>query len=219
MATLLQRIANHVGRRLRPDRAAFPGSAAYWEQRYHEGGDSGVGSYGKFADFKAEVLNDFVARHGVGSIIEFGCGDGNQLGFARYPRYLGFDVSDQAIARCRSRFASDTSKAFLPVSQYSDQTAHLVLSLDVIFHLVEDAVYFQYMKNLFQASERYVIIYSSNQRDSGKDGAHVRHRRFTDWVTANEPKWRLEAHIPNRYPYQGDYREGSFADFYVFAWG
>ena len=39
---------------------AFPGSEEYWQRRYAAGGNSGEGSYGQFADFKAEVINKFV---------------------------------------------------------------------------------------------------------------------------------------------------------------
>jgi hypothetical protein len=46
-----------------------------------------VGSYGKFAAFKAEVLNAFVQEMRVDTVIEFGCGDGNQLTLARYPLF------------------------------------------------------------------------------------------------------------------------------------
>ena len=44
---------------------SFAGSVAYWEQRYHEGGSSGAGSYGKFARFKAQFLNQFVVEHDI----------------------------------------------------------------------------------------------------------------------------------------------------------
>ena len=64
----------------------FPGSESYWDQRYLSGGTSGAGSYGKFAEFKAEILNDFVRENGVMSIVEYGCGDGNQLKMATYPQ-------------------------------------------------------------------------------------------------------------------------------------
>jgi hypothetical protein len=37
----------------------FPDSATYWEQRYARGWNSGVGSYGRLAEFKAQVLNNF----------------------------------------------------------------------------------------------------------------------------------------------------------------
>ena len=96
----------------RPGRKPFLGSRTYWEERYAGGGNSGVGSYSKFAEFKAEVLNDFIVSNSVGSVIEFGCGDGNQLSLANYPRYLGFDVSATAIDLCHAPFAGDESKSF-----------------------------------------------------------------------------------------------------------
>src|SRR5437660_1578196 len=78
-------------------RTAFLGSKDYWEGRYVEGGDSGHGSYGFLAAEKARFLNAFIEKHHVASVIEFGCGDGNQLSLARYPRYLGLDVSEAAV--------------------------------------------------------------------------------------------------------------------------
>jgi ubiquitin C len=42
----------------RARRLAFPGSGSFWETVYREGGTSGPGSYGRLAEFKAEVLND-----------------------------------------------------------------------------------------------------------------------------------------------------------------
>lgn len=71
----------------------FGGSREYWEARYSQDGDSGSGSIGRLARFKAEFLNSFVLEHDVGSVIEFGCGDGRQLQLAEYPRYIGLDVS------------------------------------------------------------------------------------------------------------------------------
>ena len=195
----------------------FDNSANYWEKRYAAGGNSGVGSYDKFAKFKAEVLNKFVREHGVRAVVEFGCGDGNQLTLARYPKYTGFDVSATAVAMCRKRFASDSAKTFRTVDEYKGETADLAISLDVIFHLVEDAVFENYMRTLFNASSRYVIIYSSNTDDNeGFAGSHVWHRKFTEWVNKNLQQWKLAQHIPNRYPYRGDYTQGSFADFFIY---
>jgi hypothetical protein len=90
----------------------FRGSQTYWEAHYSRGGTSGEGSYGKFAEFKAEVLNRFVTENHVRSVIEFGCGDGNQLSYAQYPAYIGLDVSKTAIRQCIHRFRDDTSKSF-----------------------------------------------------------------------------------------------------------
>lgn len=195
----------------------FPGSAAYWEYRYRAGGNSGAGSYAQFAEFKADILNRFVTAHHVQTVIEFGCGDGNQLRLATYPRYLGFDVSATAISHCRELFKSDASKSFRLVSEYDGQSADLALSLDVIYHLVEDSIFEQYMRTLFEASNRYVIIYASDSADNrGHDGMHIRHRKFTRWLKENLPGWSLVEHLPNRYPFSGDSRTGSFAEFFIY---
>lgn len=195
----------------------FPGSASYWRRRYRNGGHSGVGSYGKFAAFKAEVINAFVAECAVRSVIEFGCGDGHQLRLANYPRYLGVDVSRRAIASCRRSFGDDRTKRFRPLRHYRGERADLAISLDVIYHLVEDVVFERYLRTLFGAARHYVIIYSSNTNDNrGYEGTHIRHRRFTDRVAAQLPEWRLIRHVANRYPFRGNPRTGSFADFFIF---
>ena len=196
----------------------FANAESYWTRRYASGGNSGAGSYGKFAEFKAEVINGFVAESGVHSVIEFGCGDGAQLELARYPEYIGFDVSTHALDRCRARFGSDPHKKFALTTDYANERADLTLSLDVVYHLVEDAVFDAYMRRLFGSANRYVIVYSSNY-DERADTAvpHIRHRDFVKWVSRNCLDWALLSHIPNRYPYEGDHSAGTFADFYVFA--
>lgn len=215
---ILGRITYQIYRRL-PARykkpGPFPGSQKYWERRYCEKGDSGVGSYGKFAEFKAEIINAFVDKHSVRSVIDFGCGDGNQLILAKYPKYLGFDVSKTAISKCQKTFASDTTKSFSLMSKYKGERADVTLSLDVIYHLVEDKVFEHYMRTLFDASERYVIIYSSDYNNNRNDNeiTYLKHRNFTTWIKMNLPNWKLIEHLPNKYPYQGDYTQGSFLTF------
>jgi SAM-dependent methyltransferase len=196
---------------------SFKGSADYWEKRYQKGGNSGSGSYGKMAEFKARFLNGLVEKERLQSVIEFGCGDGNQLQLAKYPSYIGVDVSPTAVATCRDHFKSDNTKRFLHLSEYRNERADLSMSLDVIYHLVEDSVYESYMRTLFAASNRIVVIYSCDApEDSAVTSAHVRPRRFSAWITRNLPEWKLKAHVPNELPYQGDSDTGSWSDFYVF---
>jgi hypothetical protein len=197
----------------------FKGSEKYWKERYNKGGTSGSGSYGYLAEFKAEFLNNFVKNNNIPSIIEFGCGDGNQLTLSRYPTYLGFDISPESIRRCRELFLNDKSKGFKLTGEYAGETADLTLSLDVIFHLTEDPVFHDYMNKLFDSSLRYVIVYSSNTEHlplAAKKQPHVRHRKFTEWVEKNRPQWKLKEHIPNKYPFDGT-EKTSFSDFYVFG--
>jgi hypothetical protein len=200
-------------------RRAFPGSAAFWENRYREGGTSGSGSYGKMAEFKAEILNEFVRTQAIQTVIEFGCGDGAQLELARYPEYVGVDVATVPIERCSARFEKDPTKRFYLSSTLPGDLGvfDLALSLEVIFHLVEDSVFDSYMSSLFARSRRYVVIFSSNY-DALTDGAHVRHRKFTDWTEKNARVWKATAVVPNRFPFDpARPDETSFSDFHFFA--
>ncbi len=191
--------------------AKSAGSQAYWQRRYEVGGDSGCGSYGEHAEFKAAVLNEFVAEHRVESVIEFGCGDGNQLTLAHYPRYLGLDVSERAVARCRERFHGDSTKSFALLGDYTGERAELALSLDVIFHLIEDDVFDAHMRALFAAATRYVVVYATNTtKQAPMQRAHVRHREFTTWVSGHAPAWQLLQELRNPKARAGDSMSASF---------
>jgi hypothetical protein len=197
---------------------AFPGSEEYWQRRYAAGGNSGEGSYGQFAEFKAEIINKFVESNNVGSVIEFGCGDGNQLTLANYPKYLGIDVSSEAISLCEKKFRSDDKMSFKSLNAYANEKAELSLSLDVIYHLIEDEAFEHHMRALFSAATRYIVIYSSNVSGtmSLPEGSHVKHRQFTKWIDNNVEGWKLSDQIENRYPYNGDHKRGTWSDFYIY---
>lgn len=193
-------------------------SQDYWENRYRANGNSGAGSYHHFAEFKAETINNFITENNIESVLELGCGDGNQLKLAKYKKYIGFDVSQKSIALCKESFKNDATKKFGLMDSYSNERCQLTLSLDVIYHLVEDKVFNDYMKTLFSAAEKFVIIYASNTDDQSLTSAiHVRHRKFTLWIESNCPDWKLLKHVPNKYPYNGDTTKTSFADFYFFG--
>lgn len=196
----------------------FHGSKKYWEERYKKGGNSGEGSYGRLAEFKAEVINSFVKENKINSVIEFGCGDGNQASLFDFKKYIGLDVSETAIKLCRKRFKKDKSKSFFLYNpedlerNKSLYKAELSLSLDVIYHLVEDRSFDLYMKNLLQSAEKFVIIYSSNTNENPKGAPpHIKHRRFTDWVEKNAQEWKLIRKIKNKYS------DRSFSDFFIFC--
>lgn len=195
----------------------FISSEEYWIKRYEMGGDSGKGSYNNFALFKAEVINNFILSENINTVIEFGCGDGNQLIYANYPNYIGFDISPSAILLCKQKFKYDTSKKFKMMVDYNNEIADLSLSLDVIYHLIEDSVFSEYMSMLFDSSNRFVIIYSSNTNKNLKSQSpHVKHREFSQWISNHKPKWKLLKYIPNKFPYQENNNKGSFSDFYIY---
>ncbi|MBP2364685.1 class I SAM-dependent methyltransferase [Pseudonocardia parietis] len=186
------RPANELRRRLR-----FPGTEAYWDRRYEAGGTSGAGSYGPQAEWKASIVNGWVDALGVRSVVDLGCGDGNQLSLAHYPRYLGLDLSAEAVRMCIRRYGDDPTKSFLAYdpSSTSDAAgwlcADLALSMEVLFHLVDDGMFEDYLARLFDSAERYVVICSSDTSDIPQ-GPHERHRPFTPWISANRSDWVLE---------------------------
>ncbi|WGK64057.1 methyltransferase domain-containing protein [Croceiramulus getboli] len=150
-------------------------------------------------------------------MIELGFGDGNQLEYFNFPSYLGFDVSEVVIENCRQKFKEQSHMRFQHVDIIADQKAELVLSLDVIYHLIEDQVYHKYMNQLFDLSERYVIIYAYDSEDAEHHPPHVKPRKFTQWIQAQRPNFKLIQHIPNRYPYnEKKPKKTSFADFYIY---
>ena len=193
-------------------------SKDYWEKRYKNGGNSGAGSYNNLAKFKASILNDFVNRNNINTIIEWGSGDCNQLLLSNYKRYIGYDVSKTAIDICRKKFFHDKTKTFFHLDDnfINDKKADLSISLDVIFHLIEDEVFDLYMKNLFNSSKKYVCIYSTNINKGW--ASHVKHRKFTDWIDKHiSNEWKLKEFIPNKYPFDPRYSsKTSFSNFYFF---
>ena len=204
-------------------RLQFSGSADYWERRYARGGTSGAGSYGGYAEFKAEIINDFVTEHGIGCVIEFGCGDGNQLSLAKYEQYIGLDVSKSALARCAKTFANDSSKSFFLydpncfIDRQGLFRAELGLSLEVIFHLIEDDVFDSYMRHLFASASRFVCIFSSDTDARLTEAPEERDRKFSTWVEANAPRWQLVKKVPHKHSWDPVTRTGSVSDFYFYA--
>ncbi|HBK05903.1 MAG TPA: hypothetical protein DDZ81_08550 [Acetobacteraceae bacterium] len=191
-------------------------SSAYWDTRYRAGGASGAGSLGRLARFKAGVINRFIQDNHIGSVIDLGCGDGSQLALLDLPRdYVGVDVAPAALARCAARFPN---RLFVPYEIVGSlPRAELTLSLDVIYHLVEDTVFAETMRWLFGLATRFVVIYASNV-DADSPAPHVRHRTFTRHVAETQPEWRLLAHVINPCPYDPNRPDDtSFADFFIYG--
>jgi hypothetical protein len=201
----------------------FKGSEKYWEERYSGQGNSGSGSYDHLAEFKADFLNDFVKNYRITSVIEFGCGDGNQLKLAEYPKYIGLDVSTTAVRMCEDLFKEDASKSFFLYNSlaFCDRAgifkAELSMSLDVLFHLVEYEIFSAYLVHLFQSSSRFVIIYASDYDQEQEPVYRHEHRRnFTRFVTKQFPDWKLKEFVRNKYPVETHGEKGSLSDFYIY---
>ena len=165
-------------------------SCNYWEQRYKKGGFSGNGSRGDEVKRKADFVNDFIDQNNIETLIDFGCGDGEFCSLLDIKNYIGLDVSKTIVNECKKKFITDTSKRFLLYKDKASLKADLAISLDVIFHLLENRVFNEYMHKLFHSSNKYIIIYSSNVNQK-TTSFHVKHRKFTDWINHNKKEWEL----------------------------
>lgn len=219
MTVMMRKLKNSFLRRRKiAAEPEFHGSSSYWDERYRSGFTSGSGSYGRLARFKAAVVNSFANDKSLMNAVEFGCGDGNQLRMLRFSTYVGYDPSDHIISHNRQKFASDAEKRFYQLNDFEPPRSpfDVALSLDVILHLVEDDVYEEHMRCVFDFS-KYSIVYSSNFDCAESKTPHVRHRKFTRWVEQWRPFSTLLAHIPNEFPKDpGNPNTTSFADFYIY---
>lgn len=193
-------------------------SLAYWRNRYAKGQNSGSGSYGQVADFKAQVLNTFIKENEISRCIEFGCGDGNQLGLLNIPSYLGFDVAPGAIELCIEKYRDDVSKSFVLYDpkyfvNKSFIEAELTLSMDVILHLIEEEIYSEYMTALFDASSKYVAIFTTaTDKQPAKMAPHNRFRDHRPWIGKFAASFREINSVLT--PHELGYPEGTGFYFY-----
>lgn len=198
-------------------------SAGYWEKRYADGGNSGLGSYGRLAEFKAEVINGIIKQHEINSVIEFGCGDGNQLSLIKCKKYTGLDVSLTALQKCTEIFRNDRTKSFFLYDYrcFSDNQGVFLndcaMSIDVLFHLVEPEIYKTYLHHLFSCASRIIIIYAANENIERKS-IHEYYRNFTGYIEKHFQGWKLLEVIKNKYPAKNYADEsGSLADFFIYC--
>lgn len=217
---LARSLAKAALRRL--DNSKFTRSSDYWESRYQAGGTSGAGSYGAIAIGKAEVLNSIVSRYGINTVTELGCGDGNQLTLASYDSYIGLDISPTAVRQCIYRHGGDRSKSFFlydPTCFHDPRgllTSELAISIDVLYHVVEDESFHTHLEHLFSLSSKLVVVFSDDE-SLPSPVAHVRHRAFTPLVAARFPQWRLVERLEHpMFRHTDPDEESVFASFFVF---
>jgi SAM-dependent methyltransferase len=191
----------------------FRTSVSHWQRHYERGGDSGPGSYGDSASYKADLINRVIRKYGIRSIIELGCGDGNQLAYLEVDEYVGLDISKSAIQRCLARHGGNTRRSFIWYDQdHFHDPLHVVsadcsMSLDVIFHLVEDDVFSRYVRNLFNCGRRFVIIYALDMEQEKPVHVSVLLRKYSDYIATAIPEFRIALHVTAKH---------TFGDFYLY---
>ena len=133
----------------------------YWNERYQRGETSGKGSEGFNYEYKRDYINRVIEMYQFERIVDFGCGDGNQIHELNIQQYHGVDIAESSIQRCRDRYAGDPRYRFDILDRNVRFTHYdLALSLDVLYHIVHQVDYESYLRLLFGYS-KYTLIYAN----------------------------------------------------------
>ena len=187
----------------------FTDSARYWEERYYYGGNSGKGSYFQKAAEKAAYLNAKINEYNIDTIVDIGCGDGNNLKLFESRNYYGFDVSKTIIVSNKKLYDQDKNKKFMLIDDYFDKTLMdirngkdtknlICISFDVIGHLVEDNVYRAHLENFSSLNPDYLIVSNyDGDREYDLSMPHIKHRNYSKDLINNG--WKLiDVHPTNK---------------------
>ncbi|GMQ59651.1 hypothetical protein AN1V17_40500 [Vallitalea sediminicola] len=186
----------------------------YWDKRYLNKGTSGLGSYGDLADFKGEMVNHFIKNNDIGSVIEFGCGDGNQLKKIEYKKYVGLDVSKVSVDKCKEIFVKDGDKEFylyepgmidkLDIKVKPD----MVVCLDVLYHITDEQHFIKTLDDAFKIDCPYIIFYTMLKKPEIQLANHLKYRNIFDYLTKYKG-YSIKKIINQKYP------EQSYSDFMI----
>ena len=104
-------------------------SKKYWNNRYFRGGNSGSGSYNELNKFKADIINNFIEKNKIKTVVDYGVGDGNQLKLINTKNLMyGIDVSEFIISKIKEKFKDDKTKKFIHSNNINNELkADLVL--------------------------------------------------------------------------------------------
>lgn len=114
---------------------------SFWNIRYLENIElgSGVGSRGETAQYKLDIIKNFIENNEHDSVLDIGCGDFEILKNMNFKsQYHGVDVSDVVIKRNSELYPQHkfTSKNFSKTSsdELTEFASDIVLCFDVLIH-------------------------------------------------------------------------------------
>jgi hypothetical protein len=132
-------------------------SGEYWERRYREGGKSGQGSVGPSREWKWSVIGKHVSP--VDDVVDVGCGDLSFWEGRTCERYIGLDISPH-ITKRNSAMRPDWAFVAWPAERRLPLKGKLVLCLDVLFHIIDDATATRVMENLCEYSSEWIFVHA-----------------------------------------------------------
>ena len=152
----------------------------YWDKRYKTG-NSGVGSYGKWLDFKLQKIKEI---RGVSSVLDVGFGDLNTglqvMLFFSKASYLGLDISEMALQQAKSKNLDKRFNFKLIKDSCFSYPSDLVLCLDVLFHITQNEDYENMLKSLKRSWKKHMFLtVYKDECVSLKTASHMKIRKFS----------------------------------------
>jgi 2-polyprenyl-3-methyl-5-hydroxy-6-metoxy-1,4-benzoquinol methylase len=142
----------------------------FWDFRYKDNPElgSGVGSRGEVLDYKRRLIAPYMKVFADSRITDIGCGDIEATRHSCVQNYLGVDQSSEAISIARGK-RPDWEFSTTNISEIDDDSADLVICLDLLIHIRESEHYNATINDLIRISSSYLIVsgYDENQGSHG----------------------------------------------------
>jgi len=171
-------------------------SHQYWADRYlHTNfqNSSGNGRLKFRLSYKAKMLNKIFKTYEITKVADFGCGDGLLASKLKITKYYGIEINSEIVDNLKNKFLGKNEFEFS--TKFESQWRNKIdasISVDVIFHLIEEDVYQKYMNELFFADAKYVVIRAYNHKSQGTGrNSHILHREFLNTIKKYFPNYNL----------------------------
>lgn len=132
----------------------------FWDSRYASGGGSGTQSSGPQGEWKWSVIYRYAPKP-LTDVVDYGCGDLRFMALGgRLPaRYVGIDASPEIVKR--NRAAHPEARFTLPDRGVDAlKPASVVLCIDVLFHVSEDAEYVRILRRLNRLTTGFLFVHT-----------------------------------------------------------
>jgi SAM-dependent methyltransferase len=151
----------------------------YWDDRYKRGQNSGSGSYGKNADFKSKIINKLIDDYGCRDMVEFGCGDGNQMSLFTPISYIGYDISPTIIEVNKTKYSNLKHASFdvMDMNGEFDNMRDLSVCVDVLFHLTIEEDWMCLIDHVCRSAKKIVVFTTNTEEIQEEYFPHVNFKR------------------------------------------
>tara|TARA_R100000700_G_scaffold39366_1_gene51984 strand:+ start:345 stop:911 length:567 start_codon:yes stop_codon:yes gene_type:complete len=161
-------------------------SIEIWKSRPNQ---SGSGSRGKLAKFKADYVNRVIEENGVESVYDFGCGDLHNASMIKVKDYLGIDIVEHSHPKEVGAKEFKTVVSRFDKVKF-DKRADMCLCMDVLYHILEDEQDYleKAIEKIVESSNDLIVIYAQDSHQSDNTFKYRGHLFNSPWRQIIEKK-------------------------------